>query len=363
MKKRKDVLGVLIIIFILLNILGVNWVVRLFAQNRDDIESLVLNSKWEKPSHPYRIEKATGMVEKWEKNEIFSLHKLFDSGLVAGESKIIFLGALSDSDPQGLIVLDAFDGSVLWKSDPIEVGSDFAVDEEFLYVGLNSSGEIQKISLGDYTQVWSNTLKPLHGPCCMHIVGDQLQVNWEPNRFLVLSKEEGNLNGVFSKEGSPMLHVDKDVKYYRGGTTALCADSIDGVTLWNVQLDEEYWQVPIFDEKMIFVRSGMRMGKVYAIERITGEVIWVSSKNVISTIAQSDKRLFFFTDGGSLLGVGKESGQVELSVEFSHDNLTNPSIRSMSNYEVAYDPSNQTIYLLLGDSAQLFSFQETLTSE
>lgn len=100
------------------------------------------------------------------------------------------------------------------------------------------------------------------------------------------------------------------------------------------------------------------MGKVYAVDRFTGEVKWISPKNVISTVAQSDDRLFFFTDTGSLLGVDKESGQTELSVKFSHEIFSHPPVETISNCEVAYDSSDHSVYLLLGESAQLFAFQE-----
>jgi outer membrane protein assembly factor BamB len=96
-----------------------------------------------------------------------------------------------------------------------------------------------------------------------------------------------------------------------------------------------------------------------ALDIESGERIWKTENNVISNVAATDSKVFILTYDDELQILDIETGalietiQVEPPINF-FDRDINPQAEG---YQVAVDETNQILYLLLGDSNQLFAFR------
>lgn len=355
--KRNHVFSIVIAVFVLLNLLGIIWVINRVMQNTSNIKNQIVERRPLPPEFQYSVLNENGLMKKWVVNDVFADFVLFQSDLAVGDKKLFLLGSLHHDDPRSIIVLDSSNGGFIWKSDPIDTGSNFAIDNNNLYIAQNSTGKINKVHLENFQAEWEVSLRPLHSPCCLQIIDDNLQGSWEPNQFYVLSTKDGSSITKLKNQGSPIFRLEENIIYYRGGTNVLGAADEKGDYIWAVGIDEEFWQAPVFDEEVIFVRSGTGIGRIYAVNRRNGDILWKSPGNVISSLAQSEEHLYYFTEQGVLVGVDKDSGEKNFSVEFTKNSNIPSNLDGRNNYEVVYDESNSLVYLWMGDSAQLFAFQ------
>jgi hypothetical protein len=60
---------------------------------------------------------------------------------------------------------------------------------------------------------------------------------------------------------------------------------------------------------------------------------------------------------GKLLSIDRNSGQQIILAEFTSVPFVINGEQQVGGYEVAFDDSTQRLYVLLGDSRQLFAFQ------
>jgi len=102
------------------------------------------------------------------------------------------------------------------------------------------------------------------------------------------------------------------------------------------------------------------MGSVYAMQRSTGKILWKTDNNVISNIVISPakKLAYVLTRDGKLLGIDIDNGASTTLIEFSNVPFVLNGEDIVGGYELAYDQTTKSLFILLGDSRQLFAFKE-----
>ena len=191
----------------------------------------------------------------------------------------------------------------------------------------------------------------------MFIVNDEVQVSTNPFIFTILSKNDGKI--IETKKGR-----GQDIYISTQRDTILpeiqAIDTSTGEILWQqFDLHRELRMAPIFLEDRIIVRTGLTMGVVYAIDRATGEILWETEDNIVSSISYSPmkEKVYALTRDGQLLELDIKDGSQKVSVEFSSTPFVLNGEKRVGGYEIAFDDSTQMIYILLGDSRQLFAFK------
>lgn len=133
-----------------------------------------------------------------------------------------------------------------------------------------------------------------------------------------------------------------------------------GELLWEAQLDHVLSMQPVFTENTIFLRSGNGIGSIYAIERSTGNILWKTDDTFISDIAFSDKNglVYVINQNGEVWEINGSSGERKPIIEFTNTPFQyNGPEANVGGYEIAYDNTEDILYVLLGDSTQLFAFK------
>jgi DNA-binding beta-propeller fold protein YncE len=100
------------------------------------------------------------------------------------------------------------------------------------------------------------------------------------------------------------------------------------------------------------------MGSLYAIDSASGAVLWKTDGNIISNIAYSSAKsmVYALSRNGQLLAIDQNSGQQLVLAEFSSVPFILNGEQIAGGYELAFDDSTQVLYVLLGDSRQIFTF-------
>ncbi len=116
----------------------------------------------------------------------------------------------------------------------------------------------------------------------------------------------------------------------------------------------------MFTDDFIYLRTGRVDGSVYALNRLSGRTLWKTDNVIVSNIAISsiDHILYVLTRNGELWGVNTDTGESNTLIEFSNVPFKLYGESVTGGYELAYDDSLGNLYVLLGDSRQLFAFKK-----
>jgi outer membrane protein assembly factor BamB len=137
-------------------------------------------------------------------------------------------------------------------------------------------------------------------------------------------------------------------------------ETATGKVIWRIGLDRQLRMAPLFTDDVIYLRLGGTMGSAYAIERSTGKILWKTNDIVVSNIALSEPggMAYMLTRNGELWGVKKDTGEITTLIEFSNSPFILNGEDIVGGYELAYDQTTMSLFILLGDSRQLFAFKE-----
>jgi outer membrane protein assembly factor BamB len=273
--------------------------------------------------------------------------------LTSGAGKVFVIGAMQANEDFRVHCLDGLDGHELWNTDSSSCDN-LALGSDGLYLGCSGLTQVVKY---DFTGkvVWSTRLRG-PGISYMNPVDHQLQVLTSLDELIDLNTSDGK-ETVFSDNGIAIFHTS-NVSYIKlHGLQAI--DNITQTVLWQVELDDTLELDPVFLTDLILLRTGVVMGSIYGIDRASGVVLWRTGENIISNIAFSPtkSKVYALSQAGQLLAFDQDSGQQLVLAEFSSVPFILNGQELVGGYELGFDDSTQRLYVLLGDSRQLFAFQ------
>jgi outer membrane protein assembly factor BamB len=124
---------------------------------------------------------------------------------------------------------------------------------------------------------------------------------------------------------------------------------------WRAILSGGIYETPAITNSTIYVRSGEAVGRVYALERSSGEVTWSTAENIRSNLAHTSQGLYVLTDRGELQLLDPLSGQPTTLLQFHPQEL--PVGLDNGGYYLAASEETGTLYVYLGATYQLMAFQ------
>jgi outer membrane protein assembly factor BamB len=307
--------------------------------------------------------KSTKVRNLWSLPDIYTSQSAFSPMLVADAGKIVLIGGLDKSKwGHSLICLDSIDGHLKWQKtdlpseDPGYLSSLTAKSGE-LFVGYGGVPSVKRFNFSSGDLLWSQPIKG-RGQSWIFTVDNEVQAPSDPFIFSALDSETGKI--LRTKKGDDIFISTPEDTFLPWGRAMRATKTNTGELLWEVQLDHELTLAPVFTEKIIYLRTGRDIGSVYAIERSTGQVIWKTDDTFISDIALSEKKdsVYVINQNGEVWEINGPSGDAKLIISFSNTPFRLYGLDAIARgYEIALNNTNDVLYILLGDSRQLFAFQ------
>jgi outer membrane protein assembly factor BamB len=303
----------------------------------------------------HTLKEFSGVDPIWNIRDAYLQINMLDITLDASMGKTCFLGGLGVSDVyKDLVCLDSQSGKVLWNKEtwPSAV---FAVTLGGIYVSYNIPAKVVKYDLQSGNIVWEKPFGQfVSGPTYLYFINDQVHVLTADDNFFVLDTY-GNVIKAIS--GKRILISTPDETFVNESGLKVFNTKTNDI-LWEY-IDPRLLYAPLFTTDKIFVNGGYDSRQVYALDRKTGTFLWRSNSTIIGGLAYSpDKHLIYaLSEDGNLLAINENNGQENLLARFTPIPfiLDGPQV---SSYQIAYDQKTHTIIVALGDSHQIFAFQE-----
>lgn len=318
---------------------------------------------WPTPSISHSPLKILRLSEIWSLTNIYTKQDDFMPMMVASAGKVVVIGSMSYDEETRLLCLDGTSGNVIWGRIEPRQGergyiSSIAAAPDGLYAGFGGVPSIKKLDLSTGDVLWSQSVSG-RGLLYKFVIGNELQVSTTPEWFSKLNVEDGEV--IEKIQGREIYISTSKITVTPILMNELQAEETDtGKQIWRISLDRELRMAPLFTEDIIYLRSGGTMGNSYAVQSSTGKILWKTDDNVISNIAVSSakKHAYVLTRDGKLLGIDIDTGVSTTLIEFSNGPFTLNGEDIVGGYELAYDPTTGFLFILLGDSRQLFAFKE-----
>jgi outer membrane protein assembly factor BamB len=301
-----------------------------------------------------------GISEKtvllWSRDNIYPVWSTFDTTIDASNQKVCFLGGLESTTDSNLICLNSLNGDVLWQTTSgnhtaiaVELDAVFVTYRNIVGVRrYNSVGQV------DWEKHLSGTSSNY-----LYIVDNQVQVLTIPEKFWIL-----DFNGIEIKNISGdkiFMSTPNDTFIVSSGVQIRETDSRK--IIWDYyQFDDVLEMAPVITSKYVLVRTGQSLGSIFALNRTNGKLIWKTDNNIISNITYSPSRrvIYALTREGNLLAINENDGSTDVIVEFSSVPFIQNGETSVDvgSYQLAFDTVENILFVSLGDSRQLFAFEE-----
>ena len=236
------------------------------------------------------------------------------------------------------------------------IHSALEVTPDGIFVIYSSSAGVKKYERSTGNVEWS---KVLRGSGCyfFYVVGDELQVSTNPTNLFVLDFYGNLIRKV--NAGTTTFISTRDETFIRlAGLISTRTDT--GEIKWEFrEMDDLAYVMPLFTEDKIFVRTGLQLGSVYALDRKSGDLLWETS-GIISNVVYSAPQhsIYALREDGNLVAFDEETGNEQVIASFTSVPFNLIGDEGGGSYQVAYDEKEHILVVYTGDSNQLFAFQE-----
>ncbi len=305
-------------------------------------------------SHDVKQINSDNLKFLWSKDNVYVVSSTFDTTISASSNRVCFLGGLDISADKTLVCLDEMKGDLLWQTDS-GIHSALEVTSNGIFVIYNSIADVRKYDLSG-NLVWSKYLNGT-GSDYLYVVDNELQILTIPEKFWILDFD-GNEISETSGEKIFIRKMD-DIFIKSGGIELQKASS--GKTVWQFsRLNDVLEMAPLFNNAKIFLRSGQESGSIFALDYKTGELLWKTDNNIISNAVYSSSQnmIYALTHSGELVAINENNGQSKMVAQLSPVPFVLNGEAIIGSYQLAYDASSNILFVSLGDSRQLFAFQE-----
>ncbi|MBN1453159.1 MAG: PQQ-like beta-propeller repeat protein [Anaerolineales bacterium] len=307
-------------------------------------------------SHNHTLEKTQKVKLIWSANNVYIVWNKFDTTLSAGTGQVCFLGGPSLHQDKFLTCLDGQNGELLWK---IESGIHRALEvtPDGVFVIYSSSAGVKKYDRSTGNIEWSRLLG---GSGCyyFYIVDNELQISINPTNLEIL-----DLNGNFLRRDvntNTITYISTSDETYIRLNGLVTTSTETGKIRWEFRdMDNLFDFMPFFWDDKIFVRTGLQIGSVYALDRRSGNLLWETS-GIISNVVYSAPQhsIYALREDGNLVAFEDETGNEQVIARFTSVPFILAGDENVGSYQIAYDENAAMLFLSLGDSGQLFAFKE-----
>jgi outer membrane protein assembly factor BamB len=290
----------------------------------------------------------------WSMDNVYTMQNDFEPAMITLSDLVCFLGDVSYPPNSILSCINTETREIAWQKFSGSPAG-MATLQNYVFVPYYGEKGVEKYDI-EGNMIWDY---PLTGHTYIYSYENQIQLFSIPEKFRVLNADNGaRLEEV---KGKQIIFSTATERFVKG--VNLESRSMDmNVLNWSVEIGNKYLRLkPLFTENTIFFRTGQISGSVYAVNKQSGEILWQTDSNMIGNIIylHREDKVVVLTRDGKLLVVDAKTGVQTVLVEFSETPfvLNGESATVVGGYELAYDENSKTIYLLLGDSRQLFAFR------
>ncbi len=316
-------------------------------------------SPWHPALTTHSVVSVNGLEQLWERSDVCVSYDWMMPLVTAYDGKVFLAGRLSREEESSLIALDATDGTPVWQRDQ-GFKDGLIATSAGLYVGDTSGfARVVLYDLSTGEVVWQRRFLDSNSVLYMAAEGDNASVYLNPDSFYVLRGDNGDTEYSLHSANPVFLRTASETFVRQSYSNALqLLENQGGGVTWEAHLYERVLQPPVFTSSIVFVRTDEAMGRLYAIDRNNGDILWNTDRIVISNAVVAGNVVFYLTQEGLLVGADTQTGDVVSQVIFTPAPfLVRDSKTEADGYYVAYDPKTDTILALLGDSNQLFGFR------
>ena len=292
----------------------------------------------------------------WTRDQIYARQ---DSAIVlsAADGYLALAGSEDENTEESLFVMETRSGRTLWSGAPGYTSTLLATGGA-LFAG--TPGQLSAYSPDNGRVLWSSSLPASRSPREIYLVGDHLHVNTARQVFHLLDPASGGI--IQTREygsGEEVFLIIDDTLYEQAPTldTLRAVSVISSEVKWATAVSEAFYSGPVLARDKMLIRTGIEQGRVAAVEQATGTLLWEWPEGtVVSNVSILNEWAGFLTIDGTLVLVDLASGEPRAAVTFSggpfvaKDEGLHPF-----GYHVAADEVSQRLFILLGDSRQLFA--------
>jgi outer membrane protein assembly factor BamB len=300
----------------------------------------------------------TGIEPIWTLDDIYVIWSADDITLDTFMGKTCFLGDIGERGLyKNFICLESQNGQLLW-SKQTGVQRTITMTSDGIFIAYSSPGELKKYDLQTGDLVWRRRLGGT-GSINLTYLNNQIQVSTTNPETLWLLDTNGKVTKKM-REGEHRIFLS---------TSAATYVNLNGVRVLKTGTNEVLWehldihhlrQVPIFTEDKLFLRNGDNFsGTAYALNRADGELLW-EIPNIVGNLAYSPKKhiIYALLENGDLLTIDENTGKETVIAKFPPSPFLFFDGVDACAYQLAYDDEENYLIVYLGDSRQLFAFQD-----
>jgi outer membrane protein assembly factor BamB len=306
------------------------------------------------PIFEHQPESVTKLELKWSLKNAYLDWNRFAPVIGAAGNKTCFLGDLEPTiEYRHLVCIDSQQGTILWNIKTKARHLD--VDKDGIFVGYASGGAvINKFDFESGAYLWRREIDGT-GILYLNYVNGSIQALTPQDNFIIV-----DMNGkvVQTIKNERIYGVMPEAIYLSDhGFRAL--EPGTNKVLW-ISEDFKGEQHPLFaSEETIFIRDLDEIGRIYAVNRKTGQRRWETDQDDIFSnlvYSPSNQVIYALRTNGDLVSFDEFNGQEERMAHFA--NLSMCDLNKLYGYQLAYDADEQILVVSLGDSDQLFAFAE-----
>lgn len=252
--------------------------------------------------------------------------------IVSSAGRIFLLGSNNPFSESSIIAFDNKTGGFLWQLEGLYGQSIIALQSKIIVGGI---GEVFALDSDNGQSLWNTRLPSSRSVTNMYTEDDEIFVDTVSSRYFVLGNNSGKILQSLDYDNNNNLPYWKNIPY------------------------GAYWQAPIFNNNYLYSRTGVRYGYAFAVDLDNAGELWRTDDNVISNVSITSSHAYVLTRDGQLLEIELKTGERKIIVAFDSVpfNLTSEASGGYEySYYVVADSDEQLLYVLLGDSAQLFAF-------
>jgi outer membrane protein assembly factor BamB len=309
------------------------------------------------------IDNTTFRLRKiWSKTNIYAVENEFNAAITAGSGKVCFLADIKNIKfERKLFCLNGLNGDILWERQMQSTATAISFFDNGIYVAYSGgSAGVRKYDIETGKIDWSQYL---HGTGIVYLYTfrDQVQLLTAPEIFYILNAVNGDIIRKKSKDLINWTLIETtEITVIKTGYELHAIDTQTGTSKWSVELNDVLNKQPLFSNDKVILRTGRTYGNASAIDLETGKEVWKTEDNIIGNPAYSPKtnRIYVLSRDGELIGIDKDNGrQISMTI-FTPNPFALFGEKEVGGYELAFDETSGTLFVLLGDSRQLFAFQE-----